>query len=55
MWLEDGTKLYSMYYQDGEIVWMRGNGPKEPESICYYANKKLDKKKSKNPDGCRSL
>lgn len=55
MWLEDGEKLYSMYYQDGKIVWMRGNKPGRPESICYYTENKLDRKKSKNPDGCRTL
>jgi hypothetical protein len=53
MWLEDGTKLYSLYYLRGEIVWTRGNEPGEDESICYYVQDKLDMKKSKNPGGCR--
>jgi hypothetical protein len=53
MWLEDGTKLYSLYYLNGKIVWTRGNEPGEDESICYYVQDKIDMKRSKNPGGCR--
>lgn len=53
VWLEDGTKLFSSYYTNGSLVWLRGKEPKaKGESICFYESGKLNERKSQNSSRC---
>jgi hypothetical protein len=53
IWLEDGTKLFSSYYTNGSLVWLRGKEPKaKEESICFYESGDLIERKSQNSSHC---
>lgn len=53
VWLEDGTKLFSSYYTNGKLVWLRGKEPKaREESICFYDAGNLIESKSQNSNQC---
>lgn len=49
VWLEDGRKLATRYFENGKLVWELGQEPKKKRGFfCRYSQDKLLKARSSN-------